>query len=273
MSIVGFPPRVGRGRTGLGSFFINAAITAAFAVVLGLPHPGHAAPNDPAVQAAILTDGLDRPLASPPVESSEPFGRLVADVTDGPLVDKWQGVKHTIEAEMALVMVCRANVAFCPSPAALEFVAIVDRARMRDGLARAGEINRAINLDIRPVSDVDQYQVEDVWSSPLVSLATHAGDCEDYAIAKLVALREAGMAAQDLRLVILRDKILREDHAVVAARVDGRWRVLDSRRFLMLEDTQFTRFQPIFAIDETGIKRYEDVPQVSASTAPVHPYF
>ena len=67
--------------------------------------------------------------------------------------------------------------------------------RARDGRARLGEINRAINLAIRPMSDLAQYGEIDVWSSPLVTFAHGAGDCEDYAIAKFVALRLAGIAA------------------------------------------------------------------------------
>ena len=71
----------------------------------------------------------------------------------------------------------------CASPAALQFLAIVDSAKARDGRARLGEINRAINLAIRPISDLAQYGARR-WSSPLTTFATGAGDCEDYAIAK-----------------------------------------------------------------------------------------
>jgi predicted transglutaminase-like cysteine proteinase len=45
------------------------------------------------------------------------------------------------------------------------------------------------------VSDLAQYGVTELWASPLTTFAAGAGDCEDYAIAKYVALRQAGMAA------------------------------------------------------------------------------
>ncbi len=41
---------------------------------------------------------------------------------------------------------------------------------LREGRARLGEINRAINLAVRPVSDLAQYGQLDVWTSPLVTL-------------------------------------------------------------------------------------------------------
>jgi len=80
-------------------------------------------------------------------------------------------------------------------------------AKAREGRARLGEINRAINLAIRPMSDLAQYGAIDVWSSPLVTFANGAGDCEDYAIAKFAALRHAGISPDDLRIVIMRDTI------------------------------------------------------------------
>jgi predicted transglutaminase-like cysteine proteinase len=148
----------------------------------------------------------------------------------------------------------------CVSPAALQFLAIVDTARAREGRARLGEINRAINLAIRPMSDLAQYGEIDVWSSPLVTFTHGAGDCEDYAIAKFVALRQAGIAPEDLRIVIMRDTIRGEDHAVAAARLDGHWLMLDNRRMAMVEDGDVRNYRPLFVIDQSGVMRYVDTP-------------
>ena len=117
-----------------------------------------------------------------------------------------------------------------------KLLAIVDAARAREGRARYGEINRAINLAIKAMSDLAQYGEIDVWASPLVTFSRGAGDCEDYAIAKLVALRLAGIAPDDLRIVIVHDFVRGEDHAIAAAKLDGRWLTLDNRRMAMVED-------------------------------------
>jgi predicted transglutaminase-like cysteine proteinase len=146
------------------------------------------------------------------------------------------------------------------SPAALQFLAIVDNARAREGRARLGEINRAINLAIRPMSDLAQYGEIDVWSSPLVTFNHGAGDCEDYAIAKFVALRQAGIALADLRIVIMRDTLRGEDHAVAAARLDGHWLMLDNRRMAMIEDGYVRNYRPLFVIDQSGVMGYVDTP-------------
>jgi len=50
---------------------------------------------------------------------------------------------------------------------------------------------------------------------PARNLCYREGDCEDYAIAKYVALREAGFPQDDLQLVLVRDRAVRQDHAVL----------------------------------------------------------
>jgi predicted transglutaminase-like cysteine proteinase len=73
------------------------------------------------------------------------------------------------------------------------------------------------------MSDLAQYGVEDYWAAPLESLGSGAGDCEDYAIAKYVALEESGIAPADLQLGIVLDVEHQKTHAVVAGvtRVNG----------------------------------------------------
>jgi predicted transglutaminase-like cysteine proteinase len=198
--------------------------------------------------------------AAPIGKSAEPFGLFTSTLAEGGLRDKWLGVERELDDEMLVLALCEEDRTNCVSPAALRFLAIVDSAKTRDGRARFGEINRAINLAIKPVSDLSQYGAIDVWSSPLNTFARGAGDCEDYAIAKFVALRLAGIPPEDVRLLILHDTLRNEDHAVVAVRLDGRWLTLDNRRMAMVEDAQVRNYRPIFLIDRDGVKRYQDAP-------------
>jgi predicted transglutaminase-like cysteine proteinase len=196
--------------------------------------------------------------ALPTNQSVEPFGLSVSLLSEGGLREKWLGVERELDDELLVLAGCEEDRAKCRLPAALQFLAIVDNAKSRNGRARLGEINRAINLAIKPVSDLSQYGTTDVWSSPLATFTRAAGDCEDYAIAKLVALRLAGFPSEDLKLVIVSDTIHGEDHALVAARLDGRWLTLDNRHMVMVEDVQLMNYRPVFVIDAEGVKRYRD---------------
>ena len=151
---------------------------------------------------------------------------------------KWHHVQTQMNDDAIRLAVCRADAEAC-SIEDKRFKGIVDAARARDRLARIGEINRSVNLTIRPMSDVLRFGVRDYWSTPLQTLRDGAGDCEDYALLKYLALREAGIAASDLEFLILRDPVRRADHAVVAVRHDNRWIVLDNRT-MVLADLQST---------------------------------
>ena len=160
----------------------------------------------------------------------------------GSLWLKWRAVEAQIAAEAPVLMRCWAERENCDSPAARRFIAIIDAAGQRDGRARIGELNRAINLALHPVSDLVQHGVPDLWSPPLATFTSLQGDCEDYAIAKLVALRELGFADEDLRLLVVFERGAPALHAVAAVRFEGRWLVLDNRRFAMIDlaDARFT---------------------------------
>ena len=150
------------------------------------------------------------------------------------VVTKWRIMQVQLTEDAVRLAACRAE----PEACSLEqkgLEEIVDRGRLRAGRARVGVVNRAINLTIRPMSDWQQYGMRDHWASPLETLRTGAGDCEDYAILKYLALREAGFAADDLQLVIVRDIVARADHAMLAVRVERHWLVLDNRNFVLAD--------------------------------------
>ena len=198
-------------------------------------------------------------------KSAEPFGLFASPLSEGGLREKWLDVERQLDDERVQLALCDGDRERCVSPAALRFLAIVDNAKALEGRARLGEINRAINLAIRPMSDLAQYGAIDVWSSPLVTFAHGAGDCEDYAIAKFVALRHAGIEAGDLRIIVMRDTIRGEDHAVAAAKLDGHWLMLDNRRMAMVEDANIRNYRPTFVIDQTGVMQYADTPLLAVA--------
>jgi predicted transglutaminase-like cysteine proteinase len=196
----------------------------------------------------------------------EPFGLDTLSVTGGEVLTKWSGVLNDIRAESDILTRCRDASQLCPA-AAQKFLAVVAEGRAREGRARIGIINRAINLAIRPTSDLAQWGVVDRWSAPLATLTTGRGDCEDYAIAKYVALTEAGVSEENVKLIIVRDLATGEDHAVVTTRLDDKWIVLDNRRLTLLEDIEMPRVLPLFALGHDGVKQF--APTAVAESAAV----
>ena len=188
-------------------------------------------------------------------EVTEPFGLNTVPVSNGEVLSKWIGVEADIRAENDILSRCRASAELCPA-AARRFLAIVDQGQVQTGRARIGIINRAINLAIRPMSDLAQWGVIDRWSAPLVTLTTGLGDCEDYAIAKYVALKEVGVAAEDVKLIIVRELAVGGEHAVVAVRFDGHWIILDNRWLILAEDSQIRQMVPLFVLNQSGVREF-----------------
>jgi predicted transglutaminase-like cysteine proteinase len=221
--------------------------------------------DDSAVRSK-LAPQVPKPLAIAAQSATEPFGLQTLPWFSGDIVQKWNGVEAEIHAEAEILAHCRDAVQDCP-PAAQKLLAIVAAGRAESGLARIGVINRAINLAIRPTSDLQQWGVVERWSAPLVTLTTGRGDCEDYAIAKFVALRLAGIAPEDVKLVAVRDREANDEHAVVAVDVDGRWIVLDNRWLALLTDSELRRMLPRFVMDESGVRAYVRTPPRDAAPA------
>jgi predicted transglutaminase-like cysteine proteinase len=177
-------------------------------------------------------------------------GRPPVVVTSSPISAKWADLRARMEIDDKVLNRCRDR-QDCPG-AAKTLLQLVDLAREHEGRARIGQINRAINLQIRAVKDSVQYGVVDFWSSPLETLAAGAGDCEDYAIAKYLALRHAGFGRDDLRLVIVRDFQHAADHAVTAVRHDGQWLLLDNRNSILVDARDARHYRPLFVMRDDG---------------------
>ena len=213
-----------------------------------------------AVRLAALTPSNFATDAQPPQKEAppagkEPFGLFTFRAPEGLLWRKWRGVEAAMAKEQAVLDQCRADTENCPSYAA-QFLRLIGAVKSRSGRARLDEANRAVNTAIRYVSDFTQHGEADRWSAPLATFATAKGDCEDYAIAKYVALSEAGFSHEELRLVLVRDRAVRQDHAVLAAHLDGRWLILDNRRSELIEDSDASSFTPLFAINHQGVQLF-----------------
>jgi predicted transglutaminase-like cysteine proteinase len=182
------------------------------------------------------------------------FGMATEPVADGDLADKWRAVEADIGREREVLARCRAQQA-CPA-VAQSLLDIVAAGADHTGRARVGLINRAVDLAIKATSDEMQWGVDDRWSSPFETLRTGQGDCEDYAIVKYIALLQAGLSRDDVKIVILRNLLPNEAHAAVAARVDGQWLILDNRWLALVPDADVVRSIPEFVLDEGGARRF-----------------
>ena len=189
------------------------------------------------------------------VDLDEPFGRPTIVSTEVSLSATWRDLQLQLQSEQRIIAQCRADPQFCTSPAALQFLAIVNAGDQYDGLARIGHINLAVNLAIRSVR---ASAVQTAWTSPLDALAAGFGDCKQFALLKYAALADAGLVQNDLRLVVVRIKALKnEPHAMIAVRNQARWSILDSRSSAIVESSKLLDYyEPEFTLDHRGVRQF-----------------
>lgn len=99
------------------------------------------------------------------------------------------------------------------------------------------------------IEDLPNYGVPDYWATPREFLSRD-GDCEDYAIAKMLSLRHLGFSADAVRLVVLQDMNLNAAHAVLVVYVDGKALLLDNQIKQVIETRQVRHYRPLYSINE-----------------------
>lgn len=72
---------------------------------------------------------------------------------------------------------------------------------------KLNQINAFFNAKINFVSDSEHWGQNDYWATPLESIGTTKGDCEDYSIAKYIFLRALGIPDDRLKLTYVRARI------------------------------------------------------------------
>ncbi|MCH7543691.1 MAG: transglutaminase-like cysteine peptidase [Proteobacteria bacterium] len=109
-------------------------------------------------------------------------------------------------------------------------------------------VNRYVN-QAPYLPDLLNYGARDHWATP-VELFARGGDCEDYAIAKFVALRALGFSNARLRLVVVQDLKRRRPHAVLAVNVDDRVLVLDNQLPWIVPAEALGHYRPFYSVNE-----------------------
>jgi predicted transglutaminase-like cysteine proteinase len=97
-------------------------------------------------------------------------------------------------------------------------------------------INKWVNENVKPMTDMDHWGVVEKWSYP----DDGYGDCEDYALLKRRMLIEAGWPREALLMTVVREKN-GNGHAVLTVKTDKGEFILDNQeeRILLWSETSY----------------------------------
>ena len=99
------------------------------------------------------------------------------------------------------------------------------------------------------ILDIENYGIEDYWATPREFLYNN-GDCEDYAITKMLTLKQLGFDVGHMRIVVLQDTNLRIAHAVLAIDYKGDTLIMDNQIEEVVSHKHIVHYVPIYSVNE-----------------------
>jgi predicted transglutaminase-like cysteine proteinase len=222
--------------TGFGEDALIADRDRALADMPASGEPGVDAIETGAIHSAATRHG---PVDTSASGSAGVFGSVAIPIRNFPVSARWARVNREIE-ECALAMSCdSANDLLERIAAAIEGKPLAEK---------LGIVNAMVNTSIRYRSDASVYRKRDYWAGPRETLSRGSGDCEDFAILKMTALRRAGLPASRVSLVVLRDNDRGVFHAVVAVSGNSGRFILDNNNSRVAMDAGLPWYQPLYSL-------------------------
>jgi predicted transglutaminase-like cysteine proteinase len=126
----------------------------------------------------------------------------------------------TTRAPIGWIEFCTDNPEECRSGASQPRDIVLSQTAWRDLL----KVNRWVNDNVKPMTDMDHWGVVEKWSLPTDGY----GDCEDYVLLKRKLLLDAGWPREALLITVVRDR-KGEGHAVLTVKTDKGEFILDNQ--------------------------------------------
>lgn len=175
------------------------------------------------------------------------FGTLEFKASSLAALPRWERVLEKIPKEEVLFHKCD-DITQCTEPAIATWRQFIADTKNKDRDAKIVAVNAFVNR-WPYITDQKLWGQSDYWASPK-EFMINSGDCEDYAILKYVTLKELGFEEDDLRLVVVQDKVRKIAHAVLAVyNGDTDIIILDSLFNTPLSHKDLIQYSPYYSVN------------------------
>ena len=164
-------------------------------------------------------------------------------------IPQWSRVLSRMKTERKAFRACLDNAGACTTSGLKAWREVASQTQGKLELETLKIVNRYFNRWPYKI-DRELYGVSEFWATPQ-EFMKRSGDCEDYSIAKFFALRDLGFDNEQLRIVILKDRIRRIGHAVLAVYALGDILILDSLTDLIFSHQKYRHYAPQYSMNET----------------------
>jgi len=182
------------------------------------------------------------------------FGSTEFKSTELSAFKKWAAIRSRHQNELGPTTINAANIPCRRTEnfkcASEEWQDVMRSLKSRDANVQLETINRHLNSSPY-ITDMVNWQQKDYWAT-LKQFFRKNGDCEDYAIAKYYSLKELGFSADQMRIVIVRDKNLNVAHAVLAVYEKDKIWILDNQISHIISEDKIVHYEPLYSINENA---------------------
>jgi predicted transglutaminase-like cysteine proteinase len=199
------------------------------------------------MQRILLFLLLFRLALAPLVSVAEPlFGYQETAKRNLGLFPQWLSVLKRHVRDMSQKIDCSSgDIKQCRMEEWLEFL---DKTKNMTEINKIRQVNEYVNQ--RPyILDIENYGIEDYWAAPKEFLNLY-GDCEDYAITKMLSLERLGLDASKMRVVVVQDTNLRIPHAVMSIDRGKDILILDNQIKQVISHKYIYHYTPVYSINE-----------------------
>ncbi len=135
--------------------------------------------------------------------------------------------------------------------------AVIADLRGKDRAAQLKLVNDTFNR-VQYLGDTANWGRADYWETPYEFLS-RSGDCEDYAIAKFMALKAAGVPSSQMRVVAVRNLAKRgQGHAVLVVYDGGIAYLLDNQIKDVVPANSVRTYLPIYSVNDLAWWRHRN---------------
>jgi predicted transglutaminase-like cysteine proteinase len=99
------------------------------------------------------------------------------------------------------------------------------------------------------ILDIENYGIADYWATPKEFLL-NSGDCEDYAIIKMLSMKWLGYDLNAMRVVVVQDTNLRVAHAVMAIKNNNDIFILDNQIEEVISHADIFHYVPVYSLNK-----------------------
>jgi predicted transglutaminase-like cysteine proteinase len=204
-------------------------------------------------QIAIAVTGSLRATTAQAAPDRGLFGTVPVAVAAVAVSGRWNEILADDPARI-FIRTCPGTARVCDTPLVRSFSRIAEEneARPFSRLDLLRRVNAAVNRSVRYQDDIVTYGVSDHWATPMETALMGAGDCEDFAIAKMGMLAALGMPMHSMSLTVVKDLRKGIGHAILSVSLGETMFVLDNQSEEVREDRTVTAYQALYSVSDHG---------------------